>query len=276
MQNLIFCSAAFHIKNIDNGKREKEYLFCLKQLLRFIPSNFDIIICDNTINNINNLNNNELRNLLTTKTNFLILNRNIGENNIGMGELDELIHVSENVDFNRYNKIVYFTLRKLITNPWVFEKVNSMNKKALICNPLFLHLNNNYDFYYSPATDDLYNDMFFALSSDLMINYVNYSKSKISYNLQNHVGSEQNLYKFINENNIEIAELNNVFVNQGPGKFSGIRTSIAIAKALSLTNGLNLYGFNSNDLKDINYDNIIDLYKKNLATKNLINPVYSS
>ena len=84
------------------------------------------------------------------------------------------------------------------------------------------------------------------------------------------------LFKFINENNIEIAELNNVFVNQGPGKFSGIRTSIAIAKALSLTNGLNLYGFNSNDLKDINYDNIIDLYKKNLATKNLINPVYSS
>ena len=84
------------------------------------------------------------------------------------------------------------------------------------------------------------------------------------------------LFKFINENNIEIAELNNVFVNQGPGKFSGIRTSIGIAKALSLTNGLNLYGFNSNDLKDINYDNIIDLYKKNLATKNLINPVYSS
>ena len=84
------------------------------------------------------------------------------------------------------------------------------------------------------------------------------------------------LFKFINQNNIEIAELNNVFVNQGPGKFSGIRTSIAIAKALSLTNGLNLYGFNSNDLKDINYDNIIDLYKKNLATKNLINPVYSS
>ena len=203
MQNLIFCSAAFHIKNIDNVKREKEYLFCLKQLLRFIPSNFDIVICDNTINNNNNLNNNELRNLLTTKTNFLILNRNIGENNIGMGELDELIHVSENVDFNSYNKIVYFTLRKLITNPWVFEKVNSMNKKALICNPPFLHLNNNYDFYYGPLVENLYNDIFFTLSSDLMINYVNYSKSKISYNLQNHVGSEQNLYKFINENNID-------------------------------------------------------------------------
>ena len=84
------------------------------------------------------------------------------------------------------------------------------------------------------------------------------------------------LFNFINENNVEASELNNIFVNQGPGKFSGIRTSIAVAKALSLTNRLNLYGFNSNDLKDLNYNNIIDLYEKELVTKNLINPVYSS
>ena len=84
------------------------------------------------------------------------------------------------------------------------------------------------------------------------------------------------LFNFINENNIEASELNNIFVNQGPGKFSGIRTSIAVAKALSFTNRLNLYGFNSNDLKDMNYNSIIDLYEKELITKNLINPVYSS
>ena len=84
------------------------------------------------------------------------------------------------------------------------------------------------------------------------------------------------LFDFINENNIKLSELSHVFVNQGPGKFSGIRTSIAVAKALSFTNGLNLYGYNSNDLKDMNYNNIIDLYEKELITKNLINPVYSS
>ena len=84
------------------------------------------------------------------------------------------------------------------------------------------------------------------------------------------------LFNFISENNIELSELNNIFVNQGPGKFSGIRTSIAVAKALSFTNRLNLYGFNSNDLKDINYNNIIDLYEKELMTRNLIKPVYSS
>ena len=203
MKNLIFCSAAFHINKCDNIKRENEYLFCLKQLLRFIPSNFNIVVCDNTINTIDDLINNKLKLILKNKVQFLILNRNIGGNNIGMGELDELIHVYKNVDFTKYDKIIYFTLRKLVTNPWVFEKVNNMCKQALISNPGFLHLANNYNFYYSPPTPNLYNDMFFAMSSNLMIKYVEYSQNKIEYNLQNSIGSEQNLYKFINENNID-------------------------------------------------------------------------
>ena len=84
------------------------------------------------------------------------------------------------------------------------------------------------------------------------------------------------LFKFFDENSIKLGQLNNIFVNQGPGKFSGIRTSIAVAKALSITNKLNLYGFNFNDLQDMNYKNVVDLYEKGALTKNLINPVYSS
>jgi len=84
------------------------------------------------------------------------------------------------------------------------------------------------------------------------------------------------LFEFFNENSIKLSELNNIFVNQGPGKFSGIRTSIAVAKALSITNKLSLYGFNSNDLKNMNYENVVNLCEKGALTKNLINPVYSS
>ena len=84
------------------------------------------------------------------------------------------------------------------------------------------------------------------------------------------------LFKFFDENSIKLGQLHNIFVNQGPGKFSGIRTSIAVAKALSITNKLNLYGFNFNDLQDMNYKNVVDLYEKGVLTKNLINPVYSS
>ena len=84
------------------------------------------------------------------------------------------------------------------------------------------------------------------------------------------------LFDFFSKNSINPSKLNNIFVNQGPGKFSGIRTSIAIAKALSITNKLNLYGFNSDNLKDMDYKNVINLYEKGELTKNLINPVYSS
>ena len=84
------------------------------------------------------------------------------------------------------------------------------------------------------------------------------------------------LFDFFDENSIKQRQLDNIFVNQGPGKFSGIRASIAIAKALSITNKLNLYGFNSSDLKDMRYENVFNLYKKGMLTKNLINPVYSS
>ena len=82
------------------------------------------------------------------------------------------------------------------------------------------------------------------------------------------------LFDFLSENNIKLSEISHIFVNQGPGKFSGIRTSIAVAKALSITNNLNLYGYNFNDLKNNNYMNIIDLYKEQRLTKNLIKPLY--
>tara|TARA_B100001123_G_scaffold412657_1_gene510154 strand:- start:237 stop:614 length:378 start_codon:yes stop_codon:yes gene_type:complete len=84
------------------------------------------------------------------------------------------------------------------------------------------------------------------------------------------------LFNFFNENDINLSELNNIFVNQGPGKFSGIRTSIAVAKALFISNNLDLYGFNNNDVKDKKYESIIKLYEKGELTKNLINAAYSS
>lgn len=206
-KHLIFCSASFHIQHCNNSSRENEYLFCLKQLLRFIPDNFEIVVCDNTISQINDIQNIEFKNLLINKTQLLILNRNIGKSNIGIGELDELCFVSENINFDNYDKIIYFTLRKILTNPWLFEKVNSMKKDAIISNSPFLFLYNNYNFKYTPPTPNLYNDMFFALTSKLMKEYVIFSKNNINYCLQNKIGSEQLLFQFINKHNIEYEKL---------------------------------------------------------------------
>ena len=84
------------------------------------------------------------------------------------------------------------------------------------------------------------------------------------------------LFEFLNQNNINLGKITHLFVNQGPGSFSGIRISIAVAKGLSITNKLNLYGFNSQDLKNKNYMNIVFLYEKGILTKNLIKPLYIS
>jgi len=82
------------------------------------------------------------------------------------------------------------------------------------------------------------------------------------------------LFKFFEQNNINIKEIDNIIINQGPGKFSSIRASIATAKALNVTNRLNLYGFNSNQVKNKNYKEIFDLFLKGKLKKNLIKMNY--
>ena len=82
------------------------------------------------------------------------------------------------------------------------------------------------------------------------------------------------LFKFFEQNNINIKEIDNILINQGPGKFSSIRASISTAKALHVANGLNLYGFSSNQVKNKNYKEIFDLFIKGKLKKNLIKPNY--
>ena len=50
---------------------------------------------------------------------------------------------------------------------------------------------------------------------------------------------------FFEENNIKFDDIAHILVNQGPGNFSGIRSSLAIAKGVSLAKNLNLFGFNT-------------------------------
>ena len=80
--------------------------------------------------------------------------------------------------------------------------------------------------------------------------------------------------KFLENYQLNINNLSNIFVNQGPGKFSGIRASLAIAKGLSFSNKIDLYGFNSDQVIDQNYAEIIDLFNKGVLIKNLIKPHY--
>ena len=67
-----------------------------------------------------------------------------------------------------------------------------------------------------------------------------------------------------------------VLVNIGPGSFSSLRSSLAVAKGLKISKKINLFGYKNSDLSQFNVENIDLLIKKNLVQKNLINPIYLS
>ena len=75
------------------------------------------------------------------------------------------------------------------------------------------------------------------------------------------------------------ANINNNFsilVNNGPGSFSSIRVSLAVAKGIKISKNINLFGYKNSDLGQFSLANIEFLFKKNLIQKNLIKPLYLS
>jgi tRNA A37 threonylcarbamoyladenosine modification protein TsaB len=58
---------------------------------------------------------------------------------------------------------------------------------------------------------------------------------------------------FFEENNLKFDDISQIFVNQGPGNFSGLRGSISIAKGISLSKNIDLFGYNTFILSCVNY-----------------------
>ena len=81
---------------------------------------------------------------------------------------------------------------------------------------------------------------------------------------------------FLKKKKINIKDIQTIFINLGPGKFTSLRISLSIAKAISLATKTNLIGFKSSDLINNNYKTLIKLNKKKLIIKSLIKPIYSS
>ena len=99
-----------------------------------------------------------------------------------------------------------------------------------------------------------------------------------------HLNSRENFDKivfllnnFLNDQKVEMRDIKKIYINKGPGKFSSVRTSLSIAKAIALANEIILVGFSSDDLKnEKDYKCLIELDKQDKLTKGLIKPLYSS
>lgn len=181
--------------------RENEYYICLQQLKRILPKSFDLVVCENTIDSELQIKNDALRQLLSD---IEIVSTgsdgNIGTKNKGLGELFMLNAAVDELDISQYENISYITARRFFTCPYVFERTEQLQVKALLSNPDFVFLDGRVlESYKGP----LFNDMFFSMKSDTMVEYAKYSMSRVEHLSSNHIGSEYNLYDFINENQID-------------------------------------------------------------------------
>ena len=84
------------------------------------------------------------------------------------------------------------------------------------------------------------------------------------------------IYNFLKNHKVMLDEKFSLIVNQGPGSFSGIRISLAVAKGLVVAKKIRLYGYKSTDLLEFDQENVEELVKKKLIEKKLIQPIYLS
>ena len=106
------------------------------------------------------------------------------------------------------------------------------------------------------------------------------NKDFFVHNFENKKNNNEKLVaevlKLLNSHKVKLDKNFSVIVNQGPGSFSGIRVSLAVAKGLEISNKISLFGYKDKDLKSFDQENIEKLIDENLIEKKLIKPSYLS
>ena len=84
------------------------------------------------------------------------------------------------------------------------------------------------------------------------------------------------ILNLVKKHKVNINNNFSILVNNGPGSFSSIRVSLAVAKGIKISKNIKILGFKNSDLPQFSLANIEVLINKNLLEKNLIKPLYSS
>ena len=99
-----------------------------------------------------------------------------------------------------------------------------------------------------------------------------------NFKIENNVNETlvKEVSSFLKKHNAKLDETFSIIVNQGPGSFSSIRISLAVAKGLKISKKISIYGYRNTDLKVFNQENVEKLLNKKLIEKKLIKPIYLS
>ena len=116
--------------------------------------------------------------------------------------------------------------------------------------------------------------IFLMIITNASIYNITHENTKINYEKLTVIIND-----FLLSKNLKIADINAIYINNGPGSFAGIRNSISVVKAFNVAKKIDYYCYNLGDFKDekdLSYENIPNLCKKYKIKKNLINPIYIS
>ena len=101
----------------------------------------------------------------------------------------------------------------------------------------------------SSINTDIMNFLSIDCSTDIGSLFIKIKNKTFNKILQSDKSNNDLLMKqivdFFKEKNLKFDDISRIFVNQGPGNFSGLRGSLAVAKGVSLAKNLNLFGYNT-------------------------------
>ena len=101
----------------------------------------------------------------------------------------------------------------------------------------------------SSINTDTMNFLSIDCSTDVGSLFIKIENKTFSKILQSDKYSNDLLMKqiidFFTENNLSFSDISEILVNQGPGSFSSLRSSLAIAKGISLSKNIKLFGYNT-------------------------------
>lgn len=104
----------------------------------------------------------------------------------------------------------------------------------------------------------------------------NFFIEKFQTNIENNETLVNKILEFLKKHKAKVDKDFSIIVNIGPGSFSTVRISLAVAKGIQISKGARLYGYKDSVLNEFNLKNIEFLIQKNLLENELIKPVYLS
>ncbi len=118
------------------------------------------------------------------------------------------------------------------------------------------------------------NDIFFMIINKNDNYSITHENTKVNFDKMTILIND-----FLNSKNLNINDVVSIYVNRGPGSYSGIRNALSTIKAIHLAMKIDYYCFSLEDFQandEIKYENIPNLCNKFRVKKNLINPIYIS